>query len=116
MKKEKFILTDFNLPRWRNTDINSVAKIVESFKGNTILGELGHPIDESKDDIIDLKNVVVEISNIILENKVCYGDLKFIDNIKGLEAKYKIDNGGRLSVRAEASGNKFTKIVTWDVV
>lgn len=119
--KTKHLLTDFNLPRWKNTDMMSVNNIIQKLNTSPFYGELEHPIDMSKDDIIDLNNAVVQISNLSLEENRCYGDVEFLENEKGAIAQDIIQRGGRFSIRASAVGNnttgiKFKEIVTWDVL
>jgi len=115
------LLTDFNLTKWKNIDINSVQKIILRLNQEDLFGELYHPKDPSMDDIININNMAIKIENINLENKKCFGNISFLNDAIGLKAQKIIDSGGRFSIRANAYTSTkniliFTKITTWDVV
>jgi len=120
--KQKMILTDFGLPRWKDVDMNSIVGIIEKFnKNGGLFGEFGHPLDPRDDDFINKDNVVIQISNIVIEGRCCYGDVELVDGAKDSHGDLlTIDPGDRLSIRGDVvrkGGNvHFSKIVAWDFI
>jgi len=109
---KNFILTNFNLSKWKEVNIQSIQKIINGFKDIELLGELGHP----EYDVVVIEKSVIKISNIIMLNGVCYGDINPITE----KADEILKNNGRVSIRANAFKKngvmEFQNIITWDLI
>ena len=115
-------LTDFNSPRWKGVDMESVSKCVgdlrERDENNRLFGELDHPEKFE----VSLTNASHMVKNVQLKDGVVHGDVKFLDNEKGATARELIESGACvMGVRAAGTTHPdgtitITKIFSWDVI
>lgn len=115
-----YLLTDFNTERWLGVSIENVIQQIEELNtsSHSIYGEIGNPDTFS----IALNKASHVIKNITFSNRKIYGDVEFLKNDYGLEAKYYIDSGDYMfGIRSTGINDSIgtiiiKKIFTWDVI
>lgn len=114
---EKYLLTDFTTERWIGTDFEKIKSEIDNLndiinKIGILYGELGSPSDLN----ISVKNVSHCFKNFSLVDGKVYGEVNFLKNVKGEEARNLIKNKSKkFVIRCNGKNNLVTKIFTWDI-
>lgn len=107
------LLTDFNLPRWKNYHIPTIKAVLERISRQEVLGEVGHVSNDQPE------NPSHRITNIHIVDNQVFGDVEFFDSSQGKLASEMISSGGRFSIRATHQEikevNYIRNILAWDV-